>query len=139
MKKAFLVAALALVPLLGWLGACRTTPVNIPQELTPADLFQKAQEASDVGRYALALKYYQAFQQRYPDERDRNLWARYEIALLHYKMGDDATAVRQFDELLAMYSGEGAADLPQGPKILAEKIKKKIEEKGKASQAKTGS
>jgi outer membrane protein assembly factor BamD (BamD/ComL family) len=133
MKKAFLVAALALMPLLGWLGACKTTPVTIPQELSPADLFQKAQEASDAGRCALALKYYQAFQERYPDERDRNLWARYEIALLHHKMGDDATAVRLFDELLAMYSGEGAAEFPQGPKILAEKIKAKIEEKKKGS------
>ena len=126
MKKAFLVAALALVPLLGWLGACRTTPVNIPQELTPADLFQKAQEASDAGRYALALKYYRSFLERYPEERDRGLWARYEIALLHSKMKDEATAIRLFDELLALYAGDDAALLPQGPRILAEKIRAKL-------------
>ena len=29
MKKAFLVAALALIPLLGWLGGCKTTSVNV--------------------------------------------------------------------------------------------------------------
>jgi outer membrane protein assembly factor BamD (BamD/ComL family) len=137
MKRAFLLTALALVPLLGWLGACKTTSVTIPATLTPADLFQKAQEASDAGRYPLALEYYKAFQERFPDERDRNLWARYEIALLHHKMGDDATAVRMFDELLAEYSGENAAELPQGPRILAEKVKARIEAKEEGNKSGT--
>jgi outer membrane protein assembly factor BamD (BamD/ComL family) len=129
MKRTFLVTALALVALLGWLGACRTTSVGIPTDLTEADLFQRAQEASDAGKYTLALRYYAAFQERFPEDRDRNLWARYEIALLRHKMGDDATAVRLFDELLGLYTGEAAAELPQGPRILAEKIKAKIEAK----------
>lgn len=129
MKKTLLLALLALIPVLGWLGGCQSTPVDIQADLSPADFFQKAQEASDAGKYALALKYYQAFRERYPEERDRNLWARYEIALLHSKLGDQATALTMLDELLALYASENAAELPQGPRILAEKIKGKIEAK----------
>jgi outer membrane protein assembly factor BamD (BamD/ComL family) len=123
MKKALLL--LALLSALGSFG-CKSVPTVIPPDLSPADYFQKAQEASDAGKYALALKYYESFLQHYPDERDRGLWARYEIALLHYKMKDAATALTLFDELLAMYSGEDAAQLPQGPRILAEKVKAKL-------------
>ncbi len=123
MKKALLL--LALLSALGLLS-CKSGPAEIPPDLTPADYFQKAQEASDAGKYALALKYYESFLQHYPDERDRGLWARYEIALLHSKMKDTATALRLFDELLALYAGEDAAQLPQAPRILAEKIKAKL-------------
>ncbi len=123
MKKALLL--LALLSALG-LSSCKSVPSEIPPDSSPADYFQKAQEASDAGRYALALKYYESFLQKYPDERDRGLWARYEIALLHSKMMDTATALRLLDELLALYAGEDAAQLPQAPRILAEKIKAKL-------------
>ena len=108
------------------LAACKTTSVVIAPDLSPADLFQKAQEATDAGKYELALRYYKTFQERYPDELERNLWARYEIALLRHKQGDDQAAVQLLDDLLALYSGEEAKDLPPGPRILAEKIKAKI-------------
>ncbi len=123
MKKAVLL--LALLPILGFFG-CKSVPTEIPPDLSPADYFQKAQEATDAGRYAVALKYYESFLEKYPEERDRDLWARYEIALLHSKMKDTATALRLLDELLALYSGEDAAQLPQGPRILAEKVKARL-------------
>jgi outer membrane protein assembly factor BamD (BamD/ComL family) len=131
MKKALLL--LLLLPAMVWLGGCRSAPADIPPDLSPADFFQKAQEASDSGKYPLALKYYQAFQERYPDERERGLWARYEIALLHSKMGQEETALTLIDELLALYSAEDAAALPQGPRILAEKIKARLEAKKQGS------
>ena len=112
------------------LAGCRSAPPPIEQDLSPTGFFQKAQEASDAGKYALAVQYYEAFLSKYPEERDRGLWARYEIALLKYKMGDEAAALRLFDELLALYSDQ-SADLPPGPKILAEKIKSKIESRSK--------
>jgi outer membrane protein assembly factor BamD (BamD/ComL family) len=116
---------------LGAISGCRSGPAPIDQDLSPTGFFQKAHEASDAGRYALATRYYEAFLVKYPDERDRGLWARYEIALLKHKMGDDAAALSLFDELLALYAA-GPSDLPQGPKILAEKLKAKIESKRKA-------
>lgn len=128
MKKLALYRLLALASAVFLYAAlaCKSTPPPIEQDLTPAGFFQKAQEASDAGKYSLALRYYGAFQGKYPDERDRNLWARYEIALLYHKMGKDETALKLFDELIALYSGEDAAGLPQGPRLLAEKIKARI-------------
>ena len=125
MNKALLL--LMLLALLGWLGGCQTAPSEIPTDLSEADYFQKAQEASDAGKFELALKYYQSFLERYPEERDRGLWARYEIALLHSKLKDETTALRLLDELLAQYAGDDAALLPQGPRILAEKIKARLQ------------
>jgi tetratricopeptide (TPR) repeat protein len=122
MNKALLL--LMLLAVLG--GGCRSVPAEIPPDLSPADYFQKAQEASDAGRFELALRYYRTFQERFPDERDRGLWAGYEIALLHSKLKDRSTALRLLDELLGRYAGEDAAQLPQGPRVLAEKIKAKL-------------
>lgn len=116
---------------LGLAWGCKSKPPPIEQELSPTGFFQKAQEASDANKYALAIEYYEAFLSKYPDERDRGIWARYEIAQLKHKLGDDATALRLFDELLALYAGD-ATDLPPAPKILAEKLKSKIESAGKA-------
>lgn len=124
MNKALLL--LMLLAVLGWLGGCQTAPSEIPTDLSEADYFQKAQEASDAGKFELALKYYESFLERYPEERDRGLWARYEVALLHSKLKDETTALRLLDELLAEYAGDEAALLPQGPRILAEKIKAKL-------------
>jgi len=128
-----LIFALTLL-ILGAIVGCKSSPPPLDQDLSPTEFFQKAQEASDDGKYALATRYYEAFLVKYPDDRDRGLWARYEIALLKYKMGDDAAALSLFEELIALYAG-GPADLPQGPRILAEKLKAKIESKRQAIPA----
>jgi outer membrane protein assembly factor BamD (BamD/ComL family) len=129
-SKRIPLAPFALLLAFGLLWGCKSTQPPIEQELSPSGFFQKAQEASDTGKYALAIKYYEAFLSKYPDERERGIWARYEIALLHHKMGDEATALRLFDELLALYAAD-SADLPQGPRTLAEKLKAKIESERK--------
>lgn len=127
MKKHIpVVAALCAVALFA-LAGCATTPQEIQTDLSPAEFFQKAQEAADAGRYVLAMRYYETFREQYPNELERNLWARYEIAFLHHKMGDNDEAVRLFNQLLADYDREGQ-DWPQGPRILAQQVKKNIEE-----------
>lgn len=104
---------------------CSSVPEEIEEGLTPLEYFQRAQEASDAGRYQLSMAYYEKFQEQYPGERDRNLWAEYEIALLYHKMGKNRIALERFDVLLAKYE-EGDPSLPAGPKILAEKVKARI-------------
>jgi tetratricopeptide (TPR) repeat protein len=104
---------------------CSSVPEEIEDSLTPMEYFQRAQEASDSGRYKLSMAYYDKFQEQYPDERDRNLWAEYEIALLYSKMGKNRVALERFDVLLAKYE-ERDPSLPAGPKILAEKVKARI-------------
>jgi tetratricopeptide (TPR) repeat protein len=107
---------------------CSSVPGEIEEGLTPMEYFQRAQEASDSGRYELSMAYYEKFQEQYPEELDRNVWAEYEIALLYYKMGKNRIALERFDALLARYQA-GEPDLPEGPRILAEKVKARIEEK----------
>ena len=101
--------------------ACQTTKGEIDTNLTAAEIFQKAQEISESGNFNLALQYYQAFQEQYPDEADNNIWASYEIAFLYYKMGDIEKSVELFHELLKLYENS-PANLPQGPRILTEKL-----------------
>ena len=110
------------------LFACSSVPGEIEEGLTPMEYFQRAQEASDSGRYELSMAYYEKFQEQYPEELDRNVWAEYEIALLYYKMGKNRIALERFDALLARYQ-VGEPDLPDGPRILAEKVKTRIEQK----------
>ncbi len=132
-KKSIYIPIFALLlVVLGAITGCKSGPAPIDQDLSPTGFFQKAQEASDASKYALATRYYEAFLVKYPDERDRGLWARYEIAMLKHKMGDDAAALALFDELIALYAG-GPEDLPQGPRILAEKLKAKIESERQAA------
>ena len=96
------------------LFACSSVPGEIEEGLTPMEYFQRAQEASDSGRYELSMAYYEKFQEQYPEELDRNVWAEYEIALLYYKMGKNRIALERFDALLARYQ-VGEPDLPDLP------------------------
>jgi outer membrane protein assembly factor BamD (BamD/ComL family) len=121
--KLFVIAAVASL-----LAVCSSVPDKIEEGLTPMEYFQRAQEASDAGRYALSMAYYEKFQEQYPQERDRNVWAEYEIALLYHKMDKNQIALERFDALLARYES-GEPDLPEGPRILAEKVKVRVEEK----------
>ncbi len=121
----FLLAALILA-----VFGCRTLNQTIDESLTPAEFFQRAQEASDASDYRLAMRYYETFQRIHPEDLQRNLWASYEIAFLYHKMGDDRKAVELFDELLERYRTAGSDDWPAGPRILAEKVKAEIQPKG---------
>ena len=73
------------------------------------------------------MAYYETFLDKYPDDVSRGLWASYEVAFLHHKMGEDDRAIELFDELIARYENAPEdSDWPQGPLILAAKVKKNI-------------
>lgn len=109
------------------LSACQSTPEEIPEDLQPREFFQKAQEAVvEWNDYDTALFYYQAFLERYPNDIQKSVEAEYEIAFIHYKQDDFATATTLFENLLAKYEGEGAEVLPQWPRVLSQKVLDKI-------------
>ena len=121
-----LLVLAALVPL-AMLASCRSTgPVDLTG-LTPAEVFQRAQAASDSGNYRRALEYYEGFLAQPGADAQRAAWARYESALLYHKLGDDDTALAKFDELLALY--EKDPTLPEGAKVLAASVKAAILER----------
>ena len=65
------------------IAACATGPVNIPDDFSPAELIQRAQEASDRNRYGVALQYYEALLDRNRTNIDLVCTAEYEIAFVH--------------------------------------------------------
>jgi outer membrane protein assembly factor BamD len=112
-------------------ASCKTVPEpeEIPEDLTQAELFQRAQEAVDEENWEAALVYYETFLTRFPQDHANRAAAKYEVAFIYYRRGELERAEALFEQLLQDYQDpalEGA--LPQWPRILAEKILTIIEE-----------
>ena len=129
MNKTFFTAVLCMT-VLALLG-CATGLVFIPEDLTPAELIQRAQEASDKNRYKIALQYYQALYDRNYNNIDLVCTAEYEIAFIHYKKKKYIQAKTEFNALLDRYNASDDENLPQQFKLLANKVLERIEEKEK--------
>jgi outer membrane protein assembly factor BamD (BamD/ComL family) len=100
--------------------------VDIPEDMPPNKIIQKAQEASDRNRYKIALQYYEALKERYGDTNEYLCAAEYEIAFIHYKQKKYDEARGEFQSLLARYDGVDGQLLPPHYKILSEKVLSKI-------------
>jgi len=111
------------------LGACATGPLNIPEELTPAELIQRAQEASDRNRYNVALQYYTALLDRNSTNIDLVCTAEYEIAFIYYKQKKYSQAKEGFQSLLERYDDFDDDVLPPQFKRLANIVLERIIEK----------
>jgi outer membrane protein assembly factor BamD (BamD/ComL family) len=106
------------------------TQLNIPENLTPSEIIQRAQEASDKNRYNQALQYYQALLDRNPTNIDLVCTAEYEIAFIHYKQQKYVQARAEFNALLERYNAFDEDDyLPPQFKLLALKVLERIDEK----------
>ena len=113
------------------LAACATGTANIPQDLTPAELIQRAQEASDRNRYNHALQYYEALLERNSTNIDLVCTAEYEIAFIYYKQKKYSQAKDGFNNLLERYEGPNGNLLPPQFKRLATIVLDRISEKEK--------
>ncbi|MDR0562195.1 MAG: hypothetical protein LBG73_05850 [Spirochaetaceae bacterium] len=98
-------------------------------DLTPPELIQQAQAASDKNKYTQALRYYEAILERYPSYIDEICAAEYEIAFIHYKQKKYDQASAEFAALLTRYDTPDAELLPPQFKRLAELGLQKIAEK----------
>lgn len=113
--------------------SCETVPEEIPEGLSRAEFFQRAQESVDAEHWETALLYYQTFLERYPDARSARAEAFYEVAFITYKQGDPEGATVLFNELIAQYE-EDATGLPEWPLVLSKVLLEKIEEEKNASE-----
>jgi len=111
--------------------ACATSADKIPADLSPAELIQRAQEASDHNRYRVALQYYQVLLDRNQDSMDMVCTGEYEIAFIHYKQKKYSQAKEQFHALLERYDTPDAELLPPQFKRLATIVLDRIAEKEK--------
>jgi outer membrane protein assembly factor BamD (BamD/ComL family) len=111
--------------------SCASGGITISEDLTPAELIQRAQEASDKNRYNTALQYYQALYDRNATNIDLICAAEYEIAFIHYKQKKYVEARAEFNALLERYNTPNEANLPQQFKLLANKVLERMDEKEK--------
>lgn len=114
--------------------SCVTKPSDISPDLSPQELIQRAQEASDSNNYRRAEVYYNEVLNRYPLDDAAVCEARYEIADIHYKQRKWEIARSEFEALLDRYKEDNAEFLPAKYKILAESGIQKVEAKEAASK-----
>ncbi|MCL2762962.1 MAG: hypothetical protein FWD36_07145 [Treponema sp.] len=135
--------SLALCLIVLFFSACASSVVHIPEDITPLEIIQRAQEASDRNRYKVALQHYEVLLERNPDNMElqpdekafehkaMHCLARYEIAFIHYKQKKYAQARMEFESLLNRYNAPDGALLPPKFKLLSEKVLERINEKKK--------
>jgi len=109
-------------------ASCVSKPVVIPDNLTVAELVQRAQEASDRNKYKISLQYYETIIERFPYDIDSICAAEYEIAFIHYKQKKYDIAKAEFSNLLERYNTPDEELLPPQFKILAQKVMTRIGE-----------
>ncbi|MDR1948742.1 MAG: hypothetical protein LBQ38_05065 [Spirochaetaceae bacterium] len=126
MRMRCVIAAVLFAALL---AACASGPAEIPDDIGPAELIQRAQEASDRNRFALALGYYVLIPERFPSNIDMICAAEYEIAFIHYKQKKYVQAREELEALLSRYAGPDAELLPPQFKRLADIVLERITEK----------
>ena len=132
-KRTFSYTALFAVVLAALLPAflalsCATQQASISEDLSAAELIQRAQEASDRNRFHLSLQYYQTLINRYPYDIDSICAAEYEIAFIHFKQKKYDIAKVEFSDLIERYNTPDGALLPSQFRILSQKILAIIEE-----------
>ena len=108
--------------------SCLSKPLVIPEDLSPMELIQRAQEASDRNKYNVSLQYYETILQRFPFDIDSICAAEYEIAFIHYKQKRYDLAKEGFTKLLERYNTPDEELLPPQFKILSQKILATIKE-----------
>ena len=101
-KTTFRLLALAVcAAAFGLLISCAADKPFSTEGLSAEELFQRAQDASDKGNNQLAIDYYAAVPEKFPDDTAHGIWATYEIAFLYRKMGknQDALALIRIDRV----------------------------------------
>jgi outer membrane protein assembly factor BamD (BamD/ComL family) len=113
------------------ISGCTSVAAAITDDTSPAELIQRAQEASDKNRYNLALQYYQAILERNASNIDLVCTAEYEIAFIHYKQKKYTQAKEEFRALLERYNTPDEELLPQQFKRLSHIVLEQMIEKEK--------
>jgi len=125
MKRILFPLAIALL-----FSACAST-VKIGEELSPAEIIQRANEAMDRNRYNVAKQYYEALRERNQSNIDFVITAEYHIAFIHYKQKRYEQARSELNAVLAYYNEPDAELYPQHFKRLSEIVINTIDEKEK--------
>lgn len=96
------------------LFSCMSIPKEseIPEDMTAADLTQRAQEAFDANNYRAAHVYYGIILKRFSDDESACIAAEYEIAHLYIKKRKWKDAYNLLEKVLTRYEGASGMHLP---------------------------
>ena len=110
--------------------SCNSGPIQVPEDMPPTKIIQRAQEATDTNRYKVGIQYYQILLERYGDINEYYVMSEYEIAFIRYKQKRYTEARKGFENLLVLYSAEGGETLPPQFRVLSEKVLARMDERG---------
>jgi len=123
MKKLFFALAITLL-----FSAC-VSSANISENLSPAELIQRAHEAMDRNSYKTATLYYQALYDRNQSNLDLIITAKYHIAFIHYKQKKYEKAKEELNDVIVYYDTPDEELLPQHFKRLSQIVLESIDKK----------
>jgi len=128
MNKQISVYILIFLAVIIFLPSCATT-VTISDDMSPAEIIQRAHESMDRNRYSAAIQYYQALAERNPNNIDLVITSKYHLAFIHYKQKKFDQAREGMNDVLSYYNSPDAVFLPQHFKRLAQIVLENMEEK----------
>lgn len=108
-----------------YFNSCRTVK-DIPEDLTAPQLLQRGQSFYDAADYKTAEAYFLATLDRYGDNTDTYIEAKYELAHLYIKTKNYDKARAALEEVLEIYDYAPAGSLPAAYKKLAQIEMEKI-------------
>ncbi|MEM5947581.1 tetratricopeptide repeat protein [Spirochaetia bacterium 38H-sp] len=118
--------------------ACKSEPPKVPENISQAELIQRAQEAFDNSDYELAIYYYQTLLDRYGNDMEARATSEYEIAHIYFLQGNYKKAEELFNKIISYYDGEQAASLPAWIKVLSvRQLKESIEKQAQLEKEQT--
>ena len=103
-KKIIVFLTIVLIVLI--FSTCAT--VYIPDDLTPAQLSQRAQEAIDRNRFNIARQYFEALRSRNPQNLNLIITAEYGIGQTHFKQKNYDEARQSFNSVLSYFAQPGS-------------------------------
>ena len=136
MKKLFII--LSALTLIFSSVSCESTE-EIPKDLSAGQLLQKGQNAYSSSNYVDAERYYLETINRFGNNIEVFVEARYELGHLYMKTKEYQKAYENFNQILQLFQTDKAASIPVAYKKLAQNGIDKIpaEEKEKFNSAKT--
>ena len=100
--------------------SCQSNQVVIPSDANATELTKKAQLAYDSGNTKAAKEYYEAIIERFGDDTETLIAAKFELAHLYIKEKNYKKAKPILEEILGLYEADFSNTLPPEYKKLAQ-------------------
>ena len=117
-------------------GCQSAVPSDIPDDLSPQEIIQQAQEYYEKGNTAASEYMYEILLDRYGTDTTYLVTGLYEIAHIKVKARKYDQAEQMLNQVLECYDSYDASFIPAKYRVLAQKDLEKIEKSGKRKESK---